>query len=83
MKEDQFNACTRANMEVALDRVCARHPLGESHELRKRVAEQIKRCAKKGETTLAALAAAGEAALKRPVPLARRRAGQSSALWSK
>jgi hypothetical protein len=63
MKEEEFSSRTRANMEVALDRVCSRHPDGESHELRKRVAEHIGRCAKKGETTLTALVAAGEAAL--------------------
>jgi hypothetical protein len=65
MNEDQFDARARANMEVALDRVCSRQPGGEDHEVRKRVAEHILRCAKKGQTTLATLTAAGEAALSK------------------
>jgi hypothetical protein len=63
MEEDQFDARAQANMEVALDRVCSRRPDSENHEVRKRVAEHILRSARKGETTLAALTAAGEALL--------------------
>jgi hypothetical protein len=47
-------------MEVALDRVCANTPHGEEHEVRKRVAQAIVRCAQSGKTTLGGLTEAGE-----------------------
>jgi hypothetical protein len=62
MTGEPFNARAVANMEVALDRVCRRLPDGENHKVRKRVAAAILRCAKQGQTTLAALTAAGEVA---------------------
>jgi hypothetical protein len=63
MNEDEFDTRTRANMEVALDRVCSRRSSGEDHKVRKLVAKHILRCAQNGQTTLSALTAAGESAL--------------------
>jgi hypothetical protein len=60
MIDGSFDRRTLANMEVALDRVCAKTPRGETHEFRKRVAEAILRCARSGKTTLGALTEAGE-----------------------
>ena len=65
MIEGDFDSRTLANMNVALDRVCGRSPIGEHHELRKHVAQSIIRCAKSGRTTLGALTEAGERALTR------------------
>jgi hypothetical protein len=68
--EDSFDTRTHANMEVALERVCAKTPIGEQHDVRKRVAQAILTCAKSGKTTLGALTEAGEKALWRaPEPL--------------
>ena len=47
MIESSFDARTLANMNVALDRVCRRSPLGEQHNIRQRIAHGIIRCAKK------------------------------------
>jgi len=55
-----FDRRTLSNMEVALERVCAKTPRGEEHEVRKRVAQAIVRCARSGRTTLGALTEAGE-----------------------
>jgi hypothetical protein len=55
MIEGAFNSRTVANMVAALERVCRDTPLGEQHDVRKRVAEGILRCAKNGRTTLGAL----------------------------
>jgi hypothetical protein len=63
--EDSFDIRTLANMDVALDRVCGRSPIGGQHDVRKRVAQAIVRCAKDGRTTLGALTEAGEKALWR------------------
>jgi len=65
MIEGAFNSRTVANMVAALERVCRDTPLGEQHDVRKRVAEGILRCAKNGRTTLGALTVAGERALAR------------------
>jgi hypothetical protein len=65
MIEGQFDRCTFAAMNVALDRVCEKDPRGEQHKVRKRVARAIIRCAESGETTLAALTEAGERELTR------------------
>ena len=62
---DRFDGRTLANMEVALDRICKGGPEGEDHELRSFIADSLVQCAKKGRTTLGALAEAGEAALAR------------------
>jgi hypothetical protein len=63
--EDSFDIRTLANMNVALERVCCKSPVGEEHDVRRRVAQAIVRCAKDGRTTLGALAEAGEKALWR------------------
>ncbi|WP_425112673.1 hypothetical protein [Bradyrhizobium sp.] len=61
--EGTFDSRTLANMEVALDRVCETVAEGNSHAVRKRIAEHIIRCARDGRTTLGELTAAGERAL--------------------
>jgi hypothetical protein len=66
MIDASFDSRTQANMEVALDRVCGNSPLGEQHEVRKRVAEAILKAAREGKFTLGALTQAGEYALARP-----------------
>ena len=65
MIERDFDARTQANMDVALERACSRSPTGEQHDVRKRVAQAIVRCARSGKTTLRALTEAGEKALAR------------------
>jgi len=60
MIDGSFDRRTLANMEVALERVCGKTPSGETHEVRKRVAEAIVRCARSGKTTLGALTEAGK-----------------------
>lgn len=54
-----------AAMEVALDSACARLPHGGEHNLRKRVAQSIIRCAKTGNAGVDALTEAGKGALAR------------------
>ena len=66
MIESSFDARTLANMNVALDRVCKRSPLGEQHNIRQRVAHGIIQCAKSGRITLGALTEAGKHALVHP-----------------
>jgi hypothetical protein len=61
-----YDRRTMAVMEAALDRVCERWPNGGTHELRKRVARSIIRCAQTRNTGLDALIEAGERALARP-----------------
>jgi hypothetical protein len=63
MIEDNFDSRTMANMTVALERVCGANPRGEDHQLRKRVAREIIKCARSGKTTLGDLVAAGRRAL--------------------
>jgi hypothetical protein len=60
MIDESFDRRTVANMEVALDRVCAKTPDGERHDVRKRIADAIVRCARSGKTTLGALTEAGD-----------------------
>jgi len=55
-----YDRRTMASMEVALERACERWPYGGKHNLRKRVAQAIVRCAKTGNTSLDALTAAAE-----------------------
>ena len=80
MIEQQFNARTLANMTVALNRVCEGSARGDDHQVRKRVARQIIKCARSGRTTLGDLVAAGRRALfgvvvspMRPSPATERR----------
>ncbi|MBR0691926.1 hypothetical protein [Bradyrhizobium lablabi] len=63
MIEEKFDSRTLAIMNAALDCVCGTDPRGEEHVQRKRVAEQIIRCAENGRTTLAELTEAGQDAL--------------------
>lgn len=73
MIEESFDRRTLANMEVALERVCAKAPGGDTHEVRKRVADAILQCARKGKRTLGALTEAGERVriARRPVKFAK------------
>ena len=63
-----FDPRTLANMNVALDRVCEKAAQGEAHLVRKRVANQIIKCARSGKTTLGELTAAGQRGLIRALP---------------
>jgi hypothetical protein len=58
-----FDRRTLINMQVALDRVCETAEHGESHAVRKRIAEHIIRCARHRKTTLDELTAAGQRGL--------------------
>jgi hypothetical protein len=60
---ERFDRRTMAAMEVALEKACECWSHGGKHNLRKRVAESIIRCAKTGNTSLDALTEAGERAL--------------------
>ena len=60
---EQFDRRTMAKMEVALERACARFPHGGKHNIRKRVAQSIVRCAKAENADLDALTEAGKHAL--------------------
>jgi hypothetical protein len=60
-----FDSRTMANMNVALDCVCQVARNGENHAVRKRVAQQIVKCARSGKTTLAELTAADQRGLTR------------------
>jgi len=59
---EQLDRQTMAAIEVALEKACACWPNGGKHNLRKRVAQSIIRCAKSGNTSLDALTDAGERA---------------------
>ncbi|WP_147407797.1 hypothetical protein [Rhodopseudomonas palustris] len=59
---DDLDPRTRANMEVALERVCGTLPNGQEHAVRARVAAQIAECARAGGRTLHEFEAAGQAA---------------------
>ena len=63
--EGVFDSRTFANMQIALDRVCETAEHGESHAVRKRIAEHIIQCARAGKTTLGELTAAGQRGLVR------------------
>jgi hypothetical protein len=58
-----FDSRTLAIMNLALDRVCAEAARGEEHAVRRRVAKQIVKCARRGRTTLGELTAAGHRGL--------------------
>jgi hypothetical protein len=60
---ERFDRRTVAAMEVALEKACECWPNGGKHNLRKRVAQGIIRCAKTGNTGLDALIEAGERAM--------------------
>ena len=63
MIDGTFDSRTLAKMNFALDRVCEGVANGASHSVRKRVAEQIIKCASSGKTTFGQLTAAGQRAL--------------------
>ena len=63
MIEGIFDSKTLAKMNAALDRVCETAPRGEQHSFRKRIAREIIKCARSGNTTLSELTSAGERAL--------------------
>ena len=73
MIDENFDRRTLANMEVALDRVCAKTPGGDTHEVRKRVADAILQCARSGKKTLGALTEAGDRVrvARRPAKMAK------------
>jgi len=73
-----FDRRTMAKMEAALDRVCEPLPHGGTHNIRKRAAQGIVRCAKTGNTGLDALIEAGERALEHPPIMLRRGARRGS-----
>ena len=80
MIEANFDTRTLANMTVALNCVCDQAAPGEEHQIRKRVARQIIKCARSGKTNLVDLIAAGRRGLIVVVastakPPAERRAG--------
>ncbi len=56
---------TMAAMESALEKACEHLPSGGTHDLRKRVARAVIRCAQTGNCTLDALVEAGQSALER------------------
>lgn len=62
MITDSFDERTIANMEVALDRACKELPHGGNHVARGRIARKILECARRGDTTLGGLTAAGRVA---------------------
>ena len=63
MTSDDFDRRTRANMEVALERMCVKFPDAlAGHEARKIIAAEILRRAAAGEKTLGQLTAAASAA---------------------
>jgi hypothetical protein len=59
---EQLDRRTMAAMELALERACGRWPYGGKHNIRKRVAQSIIRCARTGNTSLDALTEAAECA---------------------
>ena len=60
---EQFDRRTMAAMELALERACECWPYGGEHNVRKRVAQSIIRCARTGHTSLDALTEAGKCAV--------------------
>ena len=72
MIEGKFDSRTLAAMNAALDKVCAQVPDGENHEVRKRVAKEIARCATDGQTALDEMIAAGQRALATHSPIDKR-----------
>ena len=57
---EQFDRRTMAAMELALARACERWQYGGKHNVRKRIAHSIIRCAQTGNTSLDALTEAAE-----------------------
>ena len=70
MITESFNERTVANMEVALDRACKDLAHGGDHAARQHIAGKILECARRGDTTLGALTAAGRIAAIEILPRA-------------
>jgi hypothetical protein len=62
MIEGTFDARTVARMNLALDQVCKTIVDGEAHSVRKRIARQIIKCARRGKTSIEELTSAGQRA---------------------
>jgi hypothetical protein len=70
MISDSFDERTIANMEVALDRACEGLPYGGDYAARGQIAGKILESARRGDTTLGGLTAAGRvAAIELSVPV--------------
>jgi hypothetical protein len=60
---DSFDPRTLANMEVALEQACKMlSTRGEEYRSRRKIADKILECAKRGDTTLGGLTTAGSSA---------------------
>jgi transposase len=60
----KLNERTIANMDFVLEETCRICPNGGDHERRKYIAQELKRHAMQGDTTLTELRAAAHSALK-------------------
>ena len=65
MISEAFDSRTLAKMVLALERACETATNGETHSVRKRIANQIIKSASSGKTTLEELMAAGQRAVAR------------------
>jgi hypothetical protein len=65
MISEAFDSRTLAKMVLALERACEKATNGETHSVRKRVANQIIKSASSGKTTLEELMTAGQRAVAR------------------
>jgi hypothetical protein len=64
----EFDQTTIANMTAALDFICKKIPAAEdSNELRKRIGDELVRCARTGRRSLAELQQAGMKVLEEAV----------------
>lgn len=63
-----FESRVLANMNAALDRVCEQAARGQEHSVRKRVANEIIKCARSGKTALDDLMEAGRRGLAKTKP---------------
>ena len=80
---ERFDRRVMAAMEVALEKACEGLPSGGKHNLRKRAAQSIIRCAKTGKTSLDALTEAGKRALAQLPGGNRRSAKLKGKAWEK
>jgi hypothetical protein len=55
---------TRANLDVALEEACRGMPHGGDHDVRKKVAQQLLKSARKGNTTLGGLSEVARTAMQ-------------------
>jgi hypothetical protein len=59
----EFDERTQANLDVVIEKVCAKLPNGGDHESRKLVAEQLIQAARAGRSTLGELTSVGRRAV--------------------